>query len=592
MDAAGAKGHIGVLVGDFRLGNNILLEDPVPPRVMVDGFLGITSAAMTTELDRVMLERGLAGMRAWHAKFGPRARYVLWAAFGRQVQDRLAGRHIVDGRYRHPVFNYDEIAAALPDLDIVDLAPLLRLQQHEVSRLFIDGSNHPSQIGYLLLNGMIFERLGAQEAYDRAVATVEAELLALARKVSESAGRPVLLTGRSVWLDTVSRYMGAHGAQRLAEAGIILAPLDHVPGQPPLARIVERTDLAECAAVVVSAGGRDLSPQLARAFRTELSAWTDVPVIDWESSTEKAIGDRRETPRFARLNSALPVVPDAVQAVLVPPAVEQGQLGTPSWSGITALLRQIAKSHRHAPISAGGLPKADEVQGAERGAAEAAAERARKAERATHIDQTAACAGEVEHPVRLQARAELHGGSSLGRFGFLNVGTVVYGGVEIGRYFSCGRGTEIGVAPHPLTGLSTHGFTVDSAWFSGIEGYGQAADSAPEIPAKETTRIGHDVWIGAQAVVMPGVTIHTGAVIAANAVVTRDVEPYEIVGGTPAKHIKFRFTEDIRRRLLASEWWNLEHDVIQQLPYRNAVQAVEALEALAGPKSQKETAGV
>ena len=201
------------------------------------------------------------------------------------------------------------------------------------------------------------------------------------------------------------------------------------------------------------------------------------------------------------------------------------------------------------------------------------------AERATNIDHTAVCAGAVEHPVRMQARAELHGGSSLGRFGFLNVGTVVYGGVEIGRYFSCGRGAEIGVAPHPLTGLSTHGFTVNHAWFPGVEGYGQAAGSAPRIPAKQTTRIGHDVWIGAQAVVMPGVTIHTGSVIAANAVVTRDVEPYEIVGGVPAKHIKFRFAEDVRRRLLASKWWELEHDVIQQLPYRDAVQAVAALEA-------------
>ncbi|WP_346959997.1 class I SAM-dependent methyltransferase [uncultured Arthrobacter sp.] len=190
----------------------------------------------------------------------------------------------------------------------------------------------------------------------------------------------------------------------------------------------------------------------------------------------------------------------------------------------------------------------------------------------------------------MQARAELHGGSSLGRFGFLNVGTVVYGGVEIGRYFSCGRGAEIGVAPHPLTGLSTHGFTVNNAWFPGIEGYGLAAGSAPRIPEKLATRIGHDVWIGAQVVVMPGVTIHTGAVVAANAVVTKDVEPYEIVGGVPARHIGFRFTEDIRHRLLASEWWNLDHDVIQRLPYRDALQAVAALETSLGPPNASEKA--
>jgi hypothetical protein len=350
-DAAGAEGSVAVLVGDFRFGNGILLEDTVPSGVLVDGFMGVTAGAMTPDQDRAMLERGLAGMRAWHETFGARARYVLWDVFGRQVHDRLAGRHIADGRYRHPVFNYDEIVAALPGFDIVDLTPLLSLPIHELSRLYIDGSNHPSQIGYLLLNGLVFDRLSVREAYDRAVATVEGELLGLAQKLYESADRPVLVTGRSAWLDTMSRYMGAKGAQRLADAGLVLAPLDHVSGQPSLTEIVERTDLTQCAAVVVSAGGKDISALLARAFRTGLSMWTDVPVVDWETATEKAIGDRRETPRFARLDPALRAAPDAIKPALVSPAVEQGPLGTPSWSGITALLRQVAGSRWHAPMT-------------------------------------------------------------------------------------------------------------------------------------------------------------------------------------------------------------------------------------------------
>lgn len=343
-EAAGAEGDIAVLVGDFRIGNGILLEDPVPSASMMDGFLGIAAGAMSPEGDRAMLQHGLAGMRAWHETFGARARYVLWSAFCRQVQDRLAGRHIADGPYRHPVFNYDEIVAALPELDIIDLAPLLRLPMHEVQRLFIDDSSHPSQIGYLLLNGLIFDRLGVLEAYDRAVATVEGKLLGLAQKASESAGRPVLVTGRSAWLDTLSRYMGANGAQRLADAGLILAPLDRVSGQPSLTQIVERTDLARCAVVIVSAGGKDISALLARAFRTGLSIWTDVPVIDWESATEKAIRDRRETPRFARLDHALHAYPGAIKLALTSPDVEQGPLGTPSWSGVTSLLQYLLEA--------------------------------------------------------------------------------------------------------------------------------------------------------------------------------------------------------------------------------------------------------
>lgn len=350
-DAAGAEGDIAVLVGDFRFGNGILLADKVPYATMLDGFLGITAGAMSPEHDRAMLQHGLDGMRAWHQAFGDRARYVLWDAFCRQVQDRLAGRHIADGPYRHPVFNYDEIVAALPGLDIIDLSPLLRLPMHEVQRLFIDDSSHPSQIGYLLLNGLIFDRLSAGEAYDRAVATVELELFELARNVSESADRPVLVTGRSAWLDTLSRYMGANGAQRLADAGLILAPLDRLPGQASVTQIMEETDLARCAVVVVSAGGKDISALLARAFGTGLSMWTGAPVIDWESATEKAISDRRETPGFTRLDHSLHGDPGAVTPALVSHAVEQGPLGIPSWSGITTLLRQIAARRWHAPMS-------------------------------------------------------------------------------------------------------------------------------------------------------------------------------------------------------------------------------------------------
>ena len=61
--------------------------------------------------------------------------------------------------------------------------------------------------------------------------------------------------------------------------------------------------------------------------------------------------------------------------------------------------------------------------------------------------------------------------------------------------------------------------------------------------------IGNDVWIGNNAVILPGVNIDNGAIIAAGAVVTKDVSPYEIVGGVPAKHLKFRFDENIRSEL-------------------------------------------
>lgn len=65
-----------------------------------------------------------------------------------------------------------------------------------------------------------------------------------------------------------------------------------------------------------------------------------------------------------------------------------------------------------------------------------------------------------------------------------------------------------------------------------------------------------NVWIGRQAVIMPGVTIGRGAVVGAKAVVTKDVEPFEIVGGVPAKHIRYRFEDEKRQALKEIEWWN------------------------------------
>lgn len=75
--------------------------------------------------------------------------------------------------------------------------------------------------------------------------------------------------------------------------------------------------------------------------------------------------------------------------------------------------------------------------------------------------------------------------------------------------------------------------------------------------------IGNDVWIGAKATIMSGITIGDGAIVAAGSVVVKDVEPYSMVGGNPAKHLKFRFTEDQIDSLLKISWWNWDEDRIK-----------------------------
>ena len=78
------------------------------------------------------------------------------------------------------------------------------------------------------------------------------------------------------------------------------------------------------------------------------------------------------------------------------------------------------------------------------------------------------------------------------------------------------------------------------------------------------TIVGHDVWIGSEAMIMAGVTIGSGAVIASRAVVTKDVEPYAVVGGNPAELIKYRFSAEEIEKLLKLKWWDWSEDRVKE----------------------------
>jgi virginiamycin A acetyltransferase len=135
----------------------------------------------------------------------------------------------------------------------------------------------------------------------------------------------------------------------------------------------------------------------------------------------------------------------------------------------------------------------------------------------------------------------------------------------IGRYCSIARGVTfvMGGANHPLAGFSAypfHGFGDD---------WGRIAPLL-SCPGKGDTVVGNDVWLGFEALVLPGVTVGDGAVVGARAVVTRDVPPYTVVGGNPARPIRTRYDAVTVRELLAIRWWdwpadkvtrNLEHVV-------------------------------
>lgn len=131
---------------------------------------------------------------------------------------------------------------------------------------------------------------------------------------------------------------------------------------------------------------------------------------------------------------------------------------------------------------------------------------------------------------------------------------------EIGNYSVLARYVIIGVGAHPLSSMSPHPIFYKRGCCSFHK------DWAGKIFFEENKPcvLGNDVWIGLRAIIMDGVHIGDGAVVAAGAVVTKDVPPYAIVGGVPARVIKYRFSQDIIDRLLELQWWNLPDDEIQK----------------------------
>lgn len=128
---------------------------------------------------------------------------------------------------------------------------------------------------------------------------------------------------------------------------------------------------------------------------------------------------------------------------------------------------------------------------------------------------------------------------------------------SVGKFANIAALTRIGPTDHPMDRASLHHFLYRSSHY-----WDDAGDDAAFMAhrASRRTVIGPDTWIGHGAVVKPEVTVGAGAVVAAGAVVTRDVAPYMIVAGVPARPLRARFASGIADRLLALAWWDWSHD--------------------------------
>jgi len=193
-----------------------------------------------------------------------------------------------------------------------------------------------------------------------------------------------------------------------------------------------------------------------------------------------------------------------------------------------------------------------------------------------------------EPPLRLYG-TYLEGGCRIGAFSYL-VDSFLYG-TRVGRYCSIGRACEIGQHDHPTTWLSTHPFQYSDAIGFAEPGFafahltaGAKADERrwrqfmADVGYRHHTRIGHDVWIGARVFVKKGVTIGNGAVIGAGSVVTRDVPPYAIAVGSPARVLRYRFDEATREQVEALQWWRYAPWSLNAVPWHRPSKAIRLLQ--------------
>lgn len=152
---------------------------------------------------------------------------------------------------------------------------------------------------------------------------------------------------------------------------------------------------------------------------------------------------------------------------------------------------------------------------------------------------------------------------TIGDYTYINGGKIFY--CKIGKFCSIGYGVYFGSGEHYINRVSTFPLKYKVCNIPGLT----------DFPIQEQAVIGNDVWIGNNVVIKQGTYIGDGAIIASGAVVTKDVQPYTIVGGVPAKLIKNRFESLTIKKLLTIEWWNWSQNNLEKAVYNNKFDNIE-----------------
>ncbi|OJU08786.1 MAG: hypothetical protein BGN86_04010 [Caulobacterales bacterium 68-7] len=171
---------------------------------------------------------------------------------------------------------------------------------------------------------------------------------------------------------------------------------------------------------------------------------------------------------------------------------------------------------------------------------------------------------------------------SLGAFSFSHA--ALPAAAKVGRYCSIGERVNYFGSNHPTGFVSTSPFFYETKKGFMSMPFEHEGVAPRKVDLSSTRRrravVEHDVWIGEGVTLGWNLTVGVGSVIAARSVVTKDVPPYAIVAGVPAKVVRFRFPEELAARLLASGWWNYNLTKFYDLPFNDPEQFVEGFEAL------------
>jgi acetyltransferase-like isoleucine patch superfamily enzyme len=187
-------------------------------------------------------------------------------------------------------------------------------------------------------------------------------------------------------------------------------------------------------------------------------------------------------------------------------------------------------------------------------------------------------------PVYLDRNSQIGPDAIIGKyFGMNDSGFVAR--ATVGAYCAIGARNAINPFNHPTNWLSTHEFQYHPRSFDWIPEYNdlKRLERTPDMFAPVT--IGNDVWTGHNVNILPGVTIGDGVAIGAGSIVTRDMPPFAIVAGVPAKVIRYRFPEKVIERQLRLKWWELELSELSGLPFRDVGKCLDMIEEIRARKA-------